>query len=120
MNFPEAVDHAEVVGHFLRGPVAEAGFGPAQNLAVRVGVEAEDRAEVILRGIEQGEPVGLGAGQGLLVGIDLPLTERFEADPGQKPFAGMRLAIDLEDLMDEVVSGERISPEDLVSDPLLY
>ena len=98
VDLPEPVDDAEVVGRLLRGPVADAGLGRLDDLVVVVGVEAEDRAEVVLGRVEEGQAVGLGAGEGLLVGVDLPLAERLEPDPGQEPLAGVGLALDLEGL----------------------
>ena len=89
---PEPVDDAEVVRRLERGPVADAGLGGAEDRAFGVGIEAEDRAEVVPGRIEEGEAVGLGAGERLLVRIDPPLAERLEPDPGQEPLAGVGLA----------------------------
>ncbi len=70
--------------------------------ADRVGIEPEDRAQVEPGGVVEGQPVGLGAGQRLLVRIDLPLAERLEPHPRQEALAGVRFALDLERLLVDV------------------
>ena len=119
VDFPEPVGHAEVVGGFLRGLVADAGLGGLDHLAIVVRVEAEDRAEVEPGGVEERQAVGLGAGEGVLVRIDPARAERFEADPGEEPLAGVGLALDLEGLAVEVVRRVGVLAEDAAPEPLL-
>ncbi len=82
---PELILNTEVIGRLEWGPVANSRFGGPQDFGFRVGVEAEDRAQVVFGGVEEGESIRLGAGQGLLVRVDLPLPEGLEANPGQEP-----------------------------------
>ena len=44
VHFPEPVDHPEMVGCDLGRPVPQARLGAAEDLAVGVGIKAEDRA----------------------------------------------------------------------------
>ena len=60
--------------------------------SVGVGVEAEDRAQVVPGRLEEREPVGLRARERLLVRVDLPLAERLEPDPGEEALAGVASA----------------------------
>ena len=93
---PEPVDDAEVVGRLQRASGRDGRPRGADHLAVGVGVEAEDGAQVEAGGPEELEPVGLRAGERLLVGIDLGPAERLEPDAGDEALAGVRLALDLE------------------------
>ena len=67
VNDPEPVLDAEMVGRHQRRAIAQACFDRAQHLAVGVGIEPEDRAEVEPGRVVEGQPVGLGAGERLLV-----------------------------------------------------
>ncbi len=89
---PEPVLDPQVIGRHQRSAIAQAGLDRALHFLVGVGIEAEDRAEVEPGRVIKGQPVGLGAGEGLLVGIDLPLAERLEPNPRQEPLAGVGLA----------------------------
>ena len=74
-------------------------------MRVGVGIEPEDGAQVEAGRVVEGQAVGLGAGQGLLVGIDLPLADRLEPHPRQEPLARVLLALDLECLVVDVKGG---------------
>ena len=67
----------------------------------------------------EGQPVGLGAGEGLLVRVDLPLAERLQPDPGEEAPAGVRLALDLERLLVDVERDVVVLAEDALSQPVL-
>ena len=88
------------------------------HLVVRVGVEAEDRAEVHAGGVEQFQAVGLGAGHRLLVRIDAAGAERFQADAGQEAAARVAAALDLEVLVVDVQAAGGVLHENVVALPV--
>ena len=109
---PEPVLDAEVVGRHQRRAVAQARLDGAEHLAVGVGIEAEDRAEVEPGRVVERQPVGLRAGERLLVRVDLPLAERLQPDPRQEAPAGVRRPLDLEGLVVDVERGVVVLAED--------
>ena len=63
--------------------------------------------------LREGQPVGLGAGQGLLVGVDAPLAEGLEPHPGQEPAPGVGAALDGEGLVVDVQGDLVVGPQGL-------
>ena len=83
-----------------RWSVATSGVSPAiglvqhaLGLAGRVGIQAEDLAQVRLADGHQHQPVDLRPGQGLLVREDLPLAEPREPHAGHEAAAGVGHAL---------------------------
>jgi len=99
---PEPILDAQVIGRHQGRAVAQAGPHDSLDLTFPVGIKPEDRAEVEPGRVVEGQSIGLGAGEGLLVRIDLALAERLQPDPGEETPAGMRLALDLERLLIDV------------------
>ena len=116
---PEPVLDAQVIGRHQRSAVAQARLDGAQHLAVGVGIEPEDRAEVESGRVVEGQAVGLGARERLLVRVDLPLAERLEPHPGQESLARMRLALDLEGLLVDVERDVVFLAEHALAQPVL-
>ena len=113
---PELADDAEVVGRLAAAaPGRRRASSSRLHLAVGVGVQAEDRAEVHAGGVEQLQPVGLGAGHRLLVRVDAARAERLQADAGQEALAGVAPALDLEVLVVDVQRAGRVLHEHAVA-----
>ncbi len=108
-----------MIGRHQGRAVAQAGLDDSLDLAFRVGIKPEDRAEVEPGRVVEGQPIGLGAGEGLLVRVDLALAERFEPDPGEETPPGMRLALDLERLLIDVERDVIVLAEQALSQPVL-
>ena len=102
---PQAVDDAQVVDRFQGRVVLDAGLDGSLNVAIGVGVEAEDGAQVKAGGVVKGESVGLGAGEGLFVWEDAALADGFQANPRQESATGVALALDVVGLVVNIEGG---------------
>ena len=116
---PEPVLDPEVVGCHHRRAVAESLLDGSQHRALGVGIEAEDRAEIEAGRVVEGQAVRLGAGERLLVRVDLPLAERLQPDPSQEAPSAVLHAVDLERLIVNVERGVVLLAEDAVAQPFL-
>ena len=115
---PEFVFDAEVVGRHQRRPIAQAGLDLAMDLLVGVGIEPEHRTEVESGRMIKCQPVSLRTRERLLVGIDLPLSDRLQANPGHEPLAGMGDPVDFKRLMINVKRRVIVLPQDALAQPV--
>ena len=86
---PEPMHHAQVIDGLKRRLVGHGLVEQVFGLFFRIGIQAEDRAEVRLAHGHQHEPVELWAGHGFLVRKDLAFAETREPLPGQETAAGV-------------------------------
>ena len=79
---PQAMHDAQVVGRLQGRSPGEVLLEDSLGLVLRVGVDAEDLAEIGLAGLGQLQPVGLGGRVGFFVRIDVPFAESRAGAPG--------------------------------------
>ena len=99
---PNLAHHAQVIGRHDRGQAADRLVQNCLGLVGRIGIEAENLAQVGLRRGHQHQPVDLGTGQGLFVRKDLPFAERRQPQPGHETAAIVGHALGRELLMIDV------------------
>ncbi len=96
---PQPMHHAEMVGRLeRRGPdngLRQFGI----RLAGRVGIEAEDRAEIHFARLGEGQAIGLRPGERLLVRINLSFTELLDPHAGHKSLPDVVPALPVEFLV---------------------
>ena len=115
---PDFADDAEVIGGLDRQRPADGRLELVHDAVVGVGVETEDGTEVHVRGVEQAEAVGLGAGQCFLMGVDAAGAERLQADASQEAAAGVAATLDLKILRVDVERLGGIADEHVVGLPV--
>ena len=99
---PNLVHDAQVIGRHDRGQAADRLVQNRLGLIGRIGIEAENLAQVGLRRGHEHQPVDLGPGQGLFVRKDLPFAKRREPQPGHETAAIVGHALGRELLMIDV------------------
>ena len=87
---PDAVDDAQVVGRFERRDAGDRRFQQVLGFVLRIGIQAEDLAEVRLARGPQLQPVGLRGAVRLFVRVDLALAEPREPHAAHEAAAGVR------------------------------
>lgn len=85
---------------------------------MRIGVEAEHRAEVHAGGAKELQAVGFRAGKSLFVRVDAPLAERFQPHPRQETLAHMLPPFHLINLFIDIQCRGAIALENVVGQPI--
>ena len=99
---PHAMHYAQVVGGLEWRLPDDGLFQDILRLALRVGIEPENLAQVGLRGTEEHQTVGLGRGVRLFVRKDLALAKARQTVPAHEPATGVLHAVESELLVIDV------------------
>ena len=116
---PEPVFDPQVIGRHQRRAIAQTGLDRALDFLGGVGIEAEDGTEIETGRVVEGQAVGLGAGEGLFVGVDLALADRLEANPRQESLARVLFAVDFEGLVVDIERRVVVLAENPLAQPVL-
>jgi len=106
-----------MIAGFDRSETDDALFQRSHRGIFIVGIKTEDGREVHLAGTIKFQAIGFGTGESLFVGIDLALSERFDANTGHESFADVGFAFPSEFLMIDVEGFFAILCEDAALHP---
>ena len=116
---PQAVFDAQMISGDQGRAIPHRVLDHALHFFIRVGIEPEHRAEIEASRMIEGQPIRLGAGERLLVRINLPLADWLEPNPGEETLARVALSFDVERLVIHVKRDVIVLPQGARAQPLL-
>src|SRR5262249_43819002 len=91
---PQSADDAEMIDSLQWWSPAHRLIQPRLDRALRIGIQAENRAQIHAGRMKELQPIRLRPRHRFLMGVDATLAERFKANAREEALADMLLAFD--------------------------